>query len=71
MPTDEMGIMDCICKLNPKMSIYITLRFYNEMTYKEVAKALKQPISTVEYKTKKALSELKKHLEGDVINENV
>lgn len=71
MPSDEMGIMDCICKLDPKVSIYITLRFYNEMTYKEVAKALKQPVSTVEYKTKKALSELKKHLEGDVINENL
>ena len=41
------------------------------MTYKEVAKALKQPVSSVEYKTKKALSELKKHLEGDVINENI
>lgn len=71
MPTDEMGIMDCICKLNPKMSIYITLRFYNEMTYEEVAKALKQPVSTVKYKTKKALLELKKHLEGDVVNENI
>ena len=71
MPTEEIGIMDCICKLNPKMSIYITLRFYNEMTYEEVAKALKQPVSTVKYKTKKALLELKKHLEGDVVNENI
>ena len=71
MPTEEIGIMDCICKLNPKMSIYITLRFYNEMTYEEVAQALKQPVSTVKYKTKKALLELKKHLEGDVVNENI
>ena len=71
MPTDEMDIMDCICRMDPKTSVYITLRFYNEMTYEEAAKALKQPVSTVKYKTKKALSELKKHLEGDVINENV
>ncbi len=71
MPSDEIGIMDCICKLNPKLSIYITLRFYNDMTYDEVARTLKLPVSTVKYKTKKALNELKKLLEGDAINENI
>ncbi len=71
MPTDEIGIMDCICKLNPKSSIYITLRFYNDMTYDEVARTLKLPVSTVKYKTKKALYELKSILEGDAINENI
>ncbi len=65
MPLDEMGIMDCICKLNPKLSIYVTLRFYNDMTYDEVAHTLKIPVSTVKYKTKKALNELKSLLEGD------
>ena len=71
MPTEEIGIMDCLCKLPSKQSIYITLRFYNEMTYEQVAEALKQPVSTVKYKTKKALSELKELLKGDVENENV
>ena len=66
MPTDETGVMDCICKLNSKLSIYITLRFYNDMTYEEVARTLKLPISTVKYKTKKALNELKNLLEGDI-----
>lgn len=65
MPQDEIGIMDCICKLAPKLSIYITLRFYNDMTYDEVARTLKLPVSTVKYKTKKALNELKSLLEGD------
>ncbi len=65
MPSDEIGIMDCICKLGPKLSIYITLRFYNDMTYDEVARTLKLPVSTVKYKTKKALNELKSLLEGD------
>ena len=36
-----------------------------------LAEALKQPVSTVKYKTKKALSELKELLKGDVENENV
>ena len=66
MPMSEMNIVDCICKMNPKMSVYITLRFYNEMTYEEMAQTLKQPLSTVKYKTKKALSELREHMEGDL-----
>ena len=66
MPMAEMNIVDCICKMNPKMSVYITLRFYNEMTYEEMAQTLKQPLSTVKYKTKTALSELREHMEGDL-----
>lgn len=70
MPTDEMGIVDCICRLDRRLSVYITLRFYNEMTYEEMAKALHKPVSTVKYKTKKALNELKKSLEGENFDEN-
>ena len=33
MPTSEMEIMLCICKLSSETSIYITLRFYNDMNY--------------------------------------
>ena len=69
MPLEEINIVDCICKMNPKLSVYITLRFYNEMTYDEMAQTLKQPVSTIKYKTNKALSELKKLFEGDLVNE--
>lgn len=65
-PTEEIDIIDCICKLPSKLSIYISLRFYNDMTYEEVAQVLKEPISTTKYKTQKALLELKKYLKGDV-----
>lgn len=71
MPTEETEMMDCILKLDAKLSVYITLRFYNEMTYDEVARILKQPVSTVKYKTKKALLELKKHLEGEAFHEHI
>lgn len=66
-PIEEFNIIEYICKLPPKLSIYITLRFYNEMTFEEVSKALKEPVSTVKYKTKKSLLELKKYMKGDVI----
>ena len=32
IPTDELEIMDAICKMSSKSSIYITLKFYNDMT---------------------------------------
>lgn len=67
-PTEELDVIDGICKMPSKASIYITLRFYNDMTYDEVAQVLKEPVSTVKYKTNKALLKLKEYLKGDDIN---
>lgn len=61
----DFEIMDAICNMSPNLSVYITLKFYNDMTYKEMAKSLKQPVSTVKYKTKTAIDALKKLLEED------
>ena len=47
-------------------AVHIALRFYHGMNYDEAAGALSQPVSTVKYRTKKALEELKTLLEGDV-----
>ena len=66
IPTADMEIFDAICRMEKTKSVYITLRFYNGMNYDEVAKALGQPVSSVKYRTKKALEELKKNLEGGV-----
>jgi len=66
IPCADMEILDAICRMKKSRSVYITLRFYNGMNYDEVAKALGQPVSTVKYRTKKALEELKNNLEGDV-----
>ena len=59
MPMSEFGIVDLICRMDPKKALYIT-------TYKDMACVLRQPISTVKYKTQKAFKELKEELEGDV-----
>lgn len=64
LSTDELEIVDALCRMSPKTALYISLRFYNDMTYDEVARALNQPVSTVKYRTKNALDELKTLLEG-------
>lgn len=65
LPTSELELMDAICSLPRDKSVYIALRFYNDMSYEEVAASLRQPVSTVKYKTKKSLEELKRILEGE------
>lgn len=65
VPYSDIEVLDAVCRLKPSMSIYITLRFYSDMTYEEIAGTLKQPLSTVKYRTKTALSKLKNILEGD------
>ena len=64
IPDNDKDIVNAICQLKPELAMYITLRFYNDMTYDEVAKTLKQPVSTVKYRTKVALEKLKNILEG-------
>jgi len=66
VPETELEIVDAICRMKREQAIYISLRFYNDMSYEEVANALKQPVSTVKYRTRKALGELRTLLEGDV-----
>lgn len=65
MEREEVGIIEAVCQLPSNLSVYITLRFYNDMKYEDVAKTLGLPVSTVKYRTKKALEELKKILEGE------
>lgn len=63
IPETELELMDAICRLESAKSVYIALRFYNDMTYEEMAQTLKLPVSTVKYRTKSALEELKALLE--------
>lgn len=65
MQTRDVELMDAICRLEPKFVPYITLRFYNDMTYEEVAKSLRITVSTAKYRTKTALRMLENILKGD------
>ena len=66
VPTEELEIMDALCRMEQSSAVYISLRFYNDMSYEQAAKTLRQPVSTVKYRTARALRQLKTLLEGDV-----
>ena len=61
----DFEIVDLICRLEKEEALYITLRFYNDMTYAEVARLLRRPVSTVKNHTAKAIEKLKLLMEGD------
>ena len=65
VPEGEIEVLDAICRMESKDAVYISLRFYNGMNYDEMARVLRQPVSTVKYRTKKSLQQLKNVLEGD------
>lgn len=65
LPAEELELMSAILKLEASLSRFLVLRFYNSLTYRETAKVLKMPESTVKHKTNLALETLKKALEGD------
>lgn len=65
LPTADFEMMDAICRLGKELSKYITLRFYGDMTYQEVAAVLNMPVSSVKYRTKVAMNKLKHILEGE------
>ena len=65
LPEEDMELLDALCRMDSADARYIALRFYGELSYEEAARALGQNVSTVKYRTKKALSRLKTILEGD------
>ena len=65
IPDEEIEIVDCLCRMDSGEAKYITLRFYGGLTYDEAARSLRQPVSTVKFRTKRALEKLKQMLEGD------
>lgn len=66
LPTQELEILDTICRLPNKLRPLIVLRFYHGFTYQETACTLRISESLAKYRTKLALQKLEEML-GDVI----
>lgn len=62
-PTENVELLDAVCRLGSDVAPYITLRFYAGLNYEETAKTLGVPVSTAKYRTQKALEALKIMLE--------
>ena len=58
IPTEEIEMMELIGRLPLKIRPYIILRFYHDLTYREVANILHVPEATAKSRTKLALTKL-------------
>lgn len=64
---EEIGrwIKKCLEGLTREDRHIAFLRFYEELRYKEIAKAMDMPIGTVKYRVFRIKARLKQHLEGN------
>lgn len=65
----ETTIQDLIKCLNESEKSVIILRFYQDLTIREVSETLDIPLGTVKTVLYRALKKLRNDLKGDVINE--
>lgn len=63
VPARDLELLDLVCRLPEQLRPYITLRFYQDLTYKEVARLLHIPVSTARFRTQKALALLEQWME--------
>jgi RNA polymerase sigma-70 factor, ECF subfamily len=52
-------------KLEAKEKEIITLKIYNDMTFKEISETLNESINTVSSRYRRGLEKLKKHIDGE------
>lgn len=64
--TDKLSFLEIIDHLPPKYQTVIVLRFYENLTFKEMAKILRLPQSTVKSRVNKAIELLRKEVHEDV-----
>ena len=65
----EMTIQDLIKCLNENEKSVIILRFYQDLTIREVSETLDIPLGTAKTVLYRALKKLRNNLKGDVVNE--
>lgn len=67
---EEDEIWQAVCRLSEKQRAVVTLRYYQELSYTEIAQVLGIPLGTVQSRLNRALKTLRKELErgaGDAL----
>ncbi len=59
----------CLSRLEPELAELITLRFYSQMSFKELAKLRREPIGTTLSKVHRGLNRLRELMENENKNE--
>ena len=66
---EKMDLLDAIYRLNDKYKTVLILRYYEDLTFEQIAEILGEPIGTVKSNGKRALAKLKPILKGVYIDD--
>lgn len=66
---EKLDLLDAIFELDEKYKTILILRYYEDLTFQQIAELLDEPIGTVKSKGKRALSKIKHLLKGVYVDE--
>lgn len=66
---EKLDLLDAIYGLDEKYKTVLLLKYYEDLTFEQIAEVLGEPIGTVKSNGKRALSKIKKTLKGAYIDE--
>ncbi|MEK3977418.1 sigma-70 family RNA polymerase sigma factor [Psychrobacillus sp. FSL K6-2684] len=66
---EKMDLLDAIYQLDEKYKTVLLLKYYEDLTFEQIAEILGEPIGTVKSNGKRALTKIKKTLKGVYIDE--
>lgn len=66
---EKMDLLDAIYRLDEKYKTVLLLKYYEDLTFEQIAEVLGEPIGTVKSNGKRALEKIKKTLKGVYIDE--
>ncbi|MFJ5772455.1 sigma-70 family RNA polymerase sigma factor [Psychrobacillus sp. NPDC093180] len=66
---EKMDLLNAIYQLDEKYKTVLLLKYYEDLTFEQIAEILGEPIGTVKSNGKRALTKIKKILKGVYIDE--
>lgn len=66
---EKMDLLNAIYMLEEKYKTVLLLRYYEDLTFEQIAELLEEPIGTVKSKGKRALSKIKTSLKGVYVDD--
>ena len=66
---EKMDLLDAIYQLDEKYKTVLLLKYYEDLTFEQIAEVLGEPIGTVKSNGKRALAKIKMTLKGVYIDE--
>lgn len=66
---EKLDLLDAIYRLDEKYKTVLLLKYYEDLTFEQIAQVLGEPIGTVKSNGKRALEKIKKALKGVYIDE--